>query len=128
MKAKELIKKYNLKKDSYYLDSENPYKERDEEEIAFQQEAVRKLQDKWVYHIPKGWYGFLGLGHPTPRIWYAVIDEFLDYVKEQCPEFEILQQKLKFGQYRSYLNKITKEIQSEIYELENVMFDHKLIY
>ncbi len=101
MIAEQLIKKYNLAADSYY--TESPYTQK----YSLNSQEVKEnylagsynngdLQVKWEKHIPEGWYGF-DLGYPVPSVWYKVIDEFLDYVQEQCPDFKILQQKCKFG-------------------------------
>lgn len=108
--VKEIINKYDLNS---------------QEKIEF------KLFDKWNHKIPKGWYGFDLEG--TPCVWWQIIDEFLDEVNKECPDFEIQQVKLKFGQIRCYIQLNTtpeksKEINKEISELENILFDKNLIY
>jgi hypothetical protein len=72
------------------------------------------------------WVG--GLGNPTPSVWYTVLDQFLEYVKEIDPNFKILQIKIKFGGLRLYLDSKNKQIQEMCRELEEVMTDKKLIY
>jgi len=131
MIAKKIIQKYNLKPSSYF--EESPYKK------EFQDSAMAKeinnigfarnsaIKEKWASHIPDRWYGF-DLGYPVPVVWYDAIDEFLDYAKEQCPDFEIYQIKLKMGGLRMYIGRVTEEIQSESLILASSLFDEFLIY
>lgn len=132
MIAEQLIAKYNLAADSYY--TESPYTNKYSLSAPEAKENYMAgsyyngdLNIKWAEHIPDGWYGF-DIGYPVPTVWYKVIDEFLTCVKEQCPDFEILQQKVKFGGYRCYLNNINKDIQEEIDKLESVLYDEFLVY
>lgn len=123
MKVDELIKKYNLEQNSYCSDltPNNP---------KFYDDAIQKeqdLQNKYRDRIAKGYYGIC-MGTPTPSVFYDVIDEFLEYVAEKCPDFKICQTKLKFGSLRLYIEGVTQEIQQECYFLEKVLFDEKLIY
>lgn len=89
------------------------------------------LFQKWAYKIPKGWYGFDGI--PCME-WAYIIDEFLEYLLKECPDLEILQQKLKFGGYRCYVNlpnitdKNYNRLQNEIKQMENWLFHKNLIY
>lgn len=141
-KAEELIGKYELKENSYYQDDNFPYQERNvlEEKISnsrLSYEESRKiidgkrffeLKEKWDLHVEKGWYGFGGLGNPTPNVWYDVLDEFLGWIKTQCPDFKIFQIKIKMGSLRMYIGNVTPEVQEEISKLQMTMFDKKLIY
>jgi hypothetical protein len=126
MIAKSLILQYNLKENSYY--AESPYTNRNDADDLVARERTKQLQEKWKSHIPPRWYGFKGVGTPVPLYWFSVIDEFLDYVKSVCPDFEIHQIKLKFGGIRIYLDKITPEIAQDIKLLHNVLHDEYLIY
>ena len=128
-KAEELIEKYSLKPDSYYHVDFNPYLEEYRDSVMhICNSKMNELQEKFKQRIPKGWYGFKGLGFPTPLEWFKVLEEFLNYVEQQCPDFEIYQIKIKFGGIRIYLGNISKEIQQEIFELTSAMVDAKLIY
>lgn len=124
-KVDELIEKYNLKENSYY--TESPYLNRNEEDDKLSAKKEAELLVKWKDHIPKGWYGF-SFGTPTPHMWFDVIDEFLEYVKSQQSDFQILQIKIKFSGVRIYLNNISEDIQEQISKLEEVLSDKFLIY
>lgn len=132
-KADEIIKKYNLAPDSYYPDEVNPYDFRTgkltdmDNRIAEQYGLYRTYTHKWKDYVPEKWYGWGGLGNPTPAIWYRAIDEFLEYVKEIDPEFKILYIKIKLGGLRIGID--TKcDIIQDIRKLETSMYDNKLIY
>jgi hypothetical protein len=128
-KAEELIEKYNLKPDSYYHGNFNPYLVEYKNSIKHLcNSKTDELQNKFKHRIPKGWYGFKGLGCPTPLEWFKVLNQFLEYVEEQCPDFEIYQIKVKFGGIRIYLGNISEEIQQDISKLTGVMIDAKLVY
>lgn len=127
MNADELIQKYNLKADSYELTKFSPTGELNEDVFFKASYAQNYLLRKWRDKIPDGWYGF-DFGCNTPQVWYAVIEEFLQHVREKCPDFEIHQIKTKWGGIRIYLDKINDEIESEISKLESVLHDKKLIY
>jgi len=118
---KELIKKYNLKKDSYFEEKEVP-------SFSYENEKISELQKKWKSHIPDGWYGFLGLGYNTPQVWFEAIDEFLEYVLVNNPNMEIYQVKVKFGGLRLYIGNVEEKFQKEAQELCDCFFDYKLIY
>lgn len=119
----EILKqKYNLAPDSYYTKSPysmDLYCKTNPREI--------ELRKKWKFHIPPKWSG-ISLGEPTPIIWFEVIDEFLDYVKEKHLNFKILQIKIKFSNLRMYLENISPPTQKLVYELENLLSDKYLIY
>ena len=119
----KIIGKYNLKKDSYY--TESPY-------VKFHNLADKRtdeLQFKWENHIPDGWYGFLGLGNPTPLVFLDAIDEFLDYLKTQDENFKIYQIKIKLGGLRMHLGSDKIENLNEmINKLCDVMSDKFLVY
>ena len=97
-----------------------------------------RLLKKYKKHIPNGWYGF-SFGSPTPKDWFLIIEEFLDYLidlekKKKIKEFEIHQVKIKFGGLRFYVNFSSKNEEFEEYinlqieKLESHLFDKKLIY
>jgi hypothetical protein len=121
----KLTKKYNLAPDSYY--TESPYK--NSSLVGYPEASVKEklLKIKWAAHIPVNHYGF-SLGNPTPEVWFKTIDEFLDYVVWECRDFEILQVSIKFGRLKLNLGKITKEIQSEVGQLKDLLSDKFLIY
>jgi hypothetical protein len=126
-KAQELIKKYSLKPNSYYLNNLNPYKERNEELNKLCEKKEAALIKKYKDRIPNGWYGF-SFGTPIPIVWFEVIDEFLEWLINQNPEVEIHQIKIKFGGCRFGIEALTDEEYSLCQELEDVLFDEKLIY
>lgn len=93
----------------------------------------KELIDKWSHKIEIGWYGFAIEGISDE--WTNQIDEFLEYLNIQCPEFTIRQIKIKFGGLRIYVKydklKLQDNISSEIFDrivrLEGLQ-DEKLIY
>ena len=87
------------------------------------------LFQKWAYRVGKGWHGF-DLGD-VPRVWADLLNDFLAWVESQCPDFEILQIKMKCGGLRFYIDaKIVDEVLqqrvgSEINQLEILLrHDH----
>jgi len=94
------------------------------------------LFQKWAYRVKKDWYGF-SLGN-APFEWATEIDEFLEWVEANFPDFKILQIKLKMGGLRCYLDlglpdtlihdSLLKEYNSRRLELENKLFTKRLIY
>lgn len=123
----QLKEKYNLSPDSYY--TESPY--RKEDSAAYDKhmkECYQPFHDKWIKYTEKNWYGPDGLGFPLPEVFYRALDEFLEYVLKECPEFKILQIKIKFGAYRGYYQGLTEKIQEENRELQNLLTDKFLIY
>src|SRR5579859_6420475 len=57
---------------------------------------------KWAYRVKEDWYGF-SLGETVPSSWVIAIELFLRFMKQEVPDFKILQIKLKFGGLRMYL-------------------------
>lgn len=134
MIVEELKIKYNLEPNSYYLHC--PYKSKlGNKELQNEfNELFSTFCKKWDKYTEQNWYGCGGLGFPMPIIWLKVLDEFLDYILKECPDFKILQLKTKFGSIRIYLNLNSedidknKQIQKEINLLEELLFDKFLIY
>lgn len=125
-KAQELISKYKLAANSYY--EKSPYGDnRDPEIDKACREKEAGLMAKYRDRIGQGWYGF-SFGSPTPLVWFSVLDEFIGYILDKNSDAIILQQKTKFGGLRSYWSGLTKEEQDMVDELEEVLFDEKLIY
>jgi hypothetical protein len=118
----ELKQKYNLAPDSYYTKS--PYS-MDLYGKTSPREIV--LREKWKNYIEPKYYGF-SLGGPTPAVWFDVIDEFLDFLKEKHPDFKILQIKLKMGSLRCYIENISPDTQKLVFDLENLLSDKFLVY
>lgn len=126
----KLKEKYNLAPDSYYKSnpyvlSENQEDHRELKELCNFLE--KRLQEKWHDRIVDGYYGF-SFGSPTPTVWFYAIDEFLDWAQENNPDFQIFQQKLKFGQYCCYVKNINQETKRAIRQLEELLSDKFLIY
>lgn len=88
---------------------------------------------KWAYRVGKGWYGF-ALSSDVPFVWAQIIDEFLDELAKEAPNFEIHQIKLKFGGLRFYVDlrlkdkKKVETINAEIVKLCTFLFNEGLIY
>ena len=87
------------------------------------------LFQKWACRVRQGCYGF-DLGD-APRVWADLLNDFLAWVESQCPDFEILQIKMKCGGLRFYIDtKIVDEVLqqrvgSEINQLEILLrHDH----
>jgi hypothetical protein len=63
-----------------------------------------------------------------------MLDAFIAWVESQCPDFEILQIKTKFGGLRFYIdthckNTVANEVvRFEIAKLEKLMFHKNLIF
>lgn len=90
------------------------------------------LFQKWAYRVEKGWYGFAL--SDAPNSWATIIDEFLQWLEIQAPDFKIHQIKLKMGSARIYLDlslfnegKVGK-INKEIRELEEWLSHDSLVY
>ena len=88
------------------------------------------LFQKWAYRVRKEWYGF-NLGD-IPCAWGDVLNDFLVWVESKCPDFEILQIKMKFGGLRFYIDThskdaaVNKRVHSEISKLEALLRHEKL--
>ena len=128
MDLEAIKKKYNLSENSYYTKS--PYGK--SETVEDLEEHNRKFyvpfRDKWRKHTAEGWYGPEGLGYPMPEIWYSALDEFLEEILKEFPDFQIHQIKIKFGGVRIYLAGISEKAREDCREMERVLFDKHLIY
>jgi hypothetical protein len=88
---------------------------------------------KWAHRVRKGWYGF-ALGKEVPLVWAKIIEDFLDELVKEAPNFQICQIKLKFGGLRFYVDlnledeEKVKVINEEIVKLCAILFDKRLIY
>ena len=93
--------------------------------LASSYETDLWLFQKWAYRVGKGWYGF-ALGN-VPHVWRRILDEFLNWIEKQRPDFEIHQVKLKFYQLRLYLGTKTdllipdRNIRAEISKLQDLL-------
>lgn len=119
----KILQKYKAMR-NYYPEAENPK----DTSINLQSDIL----EKWKDHIPQGWYGFdMGGCHSS---WFYIVDDFLDYLLTIDPKLEIHQVKLKWGGLRFYveIKGRTEEEQEfvdlQAKELEEVLFDEKLIY
>ena len=156
-----ILNKYQISPGNFYPDipeGENVYTSAYDPEFTKECELREsELLAKWKHRIPQGWYGF-AFGAPTPLVWFDVIDEFLDYLAEQAPQFEIHQIKMKFGGLRFYValniglkpwwlpkwlawihrgfyhlrrkhyKAIYDSLDKQIEELEGALYDSKLAY
>lgn len=87
---------------------------------------------KWAYRVEKGWYGF-ALNN-APMIWALIIQNFLEELEKEAPDFKIHQIKLKFGRLCFYVDlniedkdKI-EQIKKEIGKLESLLYSADLVY
>ena len=115
-KAQQIIQKYDLHSDDYVLNSDP------------EMSPMMFIQKKYLPHVGEGWYGMDGLGDNLPLVWYKVLDEFLQYVKDDYPDFEIQQIKVKYGGIRIYLGKVPPHIDNECQELSEALYSHDLVY
>jgi len=123
----QLKTKYNLAPDSYYTSS--PYGKSDPNlRINHEKEYYLPFYDKWIKYTAENHYGPGGLGYPLPEVFYAVLDEFLEYVLKECPDFKICQIKLKFGSVRAYLDGVSDKIKNECWQLTSLLSDKYLVY
>jgi len=116
-----LTEKYNLAQDSY--SEQNIWKKHTTPESK---ERYKKLKRKWQKYIGMNWYGF-ELERLPVKI-YDIIDDFLEYIKNNNPDFEIHQVKTKFGSIRIYLGNITGEDQEKCFKLTQLLFDRNWIF
>ena len=137
----KILQKYDGFTNYWYPDVNEPtvYQSPDIEKYRKENEGEEKrLLNKYKKHIPPGWYGF-SFGSPTPKAWFLIIEEFLDYLinleKEgKIKNFEIHQYKLKFGGLRAYHSfecvddELREFIDLQTAKLENHLYDEKLIY
>jgi len=124
--ANELITKYKLEADSYYL--ANPYEILDPWGRDVISNRIEELQIKYQKYVPARWYGLRGLSYPIPLVWLDVIDEYLQYATKECPDLHVLQVKVKYGGIRLYLDNWTDDVRVASYKLGDVLYDSKLIY
>lgn len=126
MIVEELKIKYNLAPQSYL--KRNVWHV-DNKELDFEQSATehKRIQSKWAYKYGQNWYG-IEMTNRMPVVFYKTIDEFLDWVLINNPDFEIHQIKQKFSQIRIYLGNINKETQKYCWELENLLTDNNIMW
>jgi hypothetical protein len=118
---KQLTEKYNLSPNSYC--KQNIWRG---EPSAESVERYNKLKQKWQNHVGKGWYGFSL--ERMPVLVYDVIDEFLDWLKIEEPNFEIHQIKQKFSYTRIHIGSIKNSNFEVIHKLEDLLVDKNFQY
>lgn len=86
------------------------------------------MYHKYAAHIPRGWYGF-AVGSPIVPEWMVIIDEVLELLVKNDPEFEIHQIKLKWGRIEFY---VSSGVIEDIFDIEDLLstklYDEALIY
>jgi hypothetical protein len=86
----------------------------------------------WAYRVRRDWYGF-ALGN-VPYVWKDILNDFLLWLQSQCPDFEILQAKVKMGGLRLYIetnsqnSTVNKKVRIEIQKLETLLSHENLRY
>lgn len=111
----QLIQKYDLRPNSYVYDKD------------FDRGYwTLYLVKKWNSRVAEFHYGFDGL--PNNVVWFQAIDEMLDIIEKDSPDFKIMQIKLKFGGIRIYLLNISDAVFGGIEKIEQVLYDEALIY
>lgn len=123
---KQLKEKYNLAPNSY-LDKNVWRKSAKDSDFLESAAEHKRIQDKWDYKVGANWYG-IEMTDRMPVVFYKVIDEFLDWMLINEPNFEIHQIKCKFGGIRVYIGNISEEIQDFCWNLSSLLFDENLIY
>jgi hypothetical protein len=117
-KAQQIIQKFDLHPNGYEFPTTT----------IGDHDYVEKLHQKHHTHIGEGWSGFADLPNGIPLIWIEAIDQFLQYVKDDYPDFQIQQIKLKYGGVRMYIDGVPDYIQDEVQELVATLHDDQLIY
>jgi hypothetical protein len=120
----ELTQKYNLKPQSYL--TSNIWKLKDDE---FLDSAARhkQLQNKWKHKYGHGWYG-IDMTDRLPILFYDVVDEFLEWVNKNNPDFEIQQIKQKFVDIRIHLGNIDEKTGNYCWDLTDLLSDVNIMY
>lgn len=138
----KILKKYKACPDNWYpgVDGDDLYHDPEISEKYRDgcHAKERDLLSKWTPYIGTGWYGF-SLGSPCPHVWYKIIDEVLEYFVQlqnegKISKFQIQQIKMKFGGLRFYVSfecqdkVLDEQIRNEISEMEDCLYDEKLVY
>ena len=120
----ELTQKYNLKPNSYLTD--NIWKLKDGE---FLDSAARhkQLQDKWKHKYGQGWYG-IEMTDRLPVLFYDAVDDFLDWVNKNNPNFEIQQISQKFTWIKIYLDGVDEQTNKYCWKLTELLSDVNIMY
>ena len=113
-----IIEKYKLESNSYEHDTlvqGNEY-----------EAWLQSFLDKWGGRFIKGYWN-LDVGY-LPMRWCGALDEALDMIAEESPEFGIVQIKIKFGGIRIYLSDISDSISDGVEHLERVLYDDRFVF
>lgn len=98
----------------------------DDEDFSYIFARIEKLSEKWQDYVEFGWYGFdLPI---IPEIWIDCIDSLLKYCQSKCPNFRILQIKLKFGGIRMYLSGLDAETENLVEDICRKMYNDRMVY
>ncbi len=131
--AEEIVDKY-YSEVNIPEEYSNVYKYRLDHEVKVEEEFSHpdiddnSLCEKYEKHIPKGWYGF-GIGTPTPRNWWVIVDKVVELCIKNDPDFEIHQIKMKFGGIRFYCESdVIEDIREVSILMESKLYNRKLIY
>ncbi len=111
----ELITKYDLRPNSYVYTANFDHKY-----------WFDYLFYKWKPYIAENHYAFQAL--VSNEIWYRVIDEMLEIIKVDSPNFKIVQIKVKVGGIRIHLENIFDKVFYGVQVIEQVLYDESLIY
>lgn len=112
----EIIKKYNL------------YSNQGLEICSLEEYIVlsEKLFDSWETKFFANTGAFeTGL---IPKVWFNVISDVLEKIYDLFPQFFIYTIKIKNGQIRFCLGGVSDEVLAELLQVENVLYDERLIY
>lgn len=142
MKAQELLTKYNIIPNNFYLENEHPYKDLEKriQKLIHEYEGVGgypsasyfltpeflSFKNKWQKYVEFYAPGIL-ISDPCPAVFYNLLNDFFYYVQAMCPKFTIYRIHILKGVLRIQLNNITKEIEDEINILQDNLYDEKLI-
>jgi len=135
-KVQEILDKYNLSVElpegcKNIYDCE--YKTDDKKIMKFLSRFHPPYTDwhylkKYEKYIPDGWYGF-SIGTPTPKEWFEAIDEILELMISNDPNFEIHQIKMKYGAIMFYCNsEVVEDLNDIMMLIMKKMYSKYLIY
>lgn len=114
----DIINKYKLEPNTYEADLIGS----NEESTVW----LEQFREKWQARFVSGYWNLEISG--LPQRWLDAIDEALDLIEIESPEFKIAQIKIKFGGIRINLFDISSQVFYSLQELERVLYDDRFYY
>lgn len=87
----------------------------------------KTFMKKWGRWVRKGWKGF-ELDN-VPKVWYSIIDEFLEYLVDIDPTAEIHEIKVRHGGLRFFVDydpRWSTLLRFQVDKLENALYHEEL--